>query len=419
MKKFTYNLQFSIFAALLSLFLSIRLVLADDVIDKGINFLKSKQDSTGRVTGGFSAPSQWAAIAFTANGVADTNLKNFLLTDIPQGNVATDWENRILALIAIGENPANSGGINYVSKLESFYKNGQIDDTCALNDDIFGLLALVVSGNNSSSKIKQDVLDFIISKQDALGGFSWVVSGCPYYSPSSDMSAAAIQTLQAAKDNGLTNPNLDNAIGHAKSYLLTHQNSDGGFGYSGTSDADTTGWVLMAFNALGLKEATQSAITKQWLTSKQQPDGGFPGYSGSDSTTTAQALIALSGKGWILRIASDSAAPTATSSASPVPTPSITPIPTPSPTSSATPAPTSTPTPSLSPSPSPTPIPIKPLIVYTPKSTPTSTPEVLGINQASPTPAPQPTKPNFKRIYLSMFSFLNFAAAALFWRFKW
>lgn len=314
---------------LLALSFSVHVVWADTAIDNGINFLKSKQDASGKITGGFSSPSQWSAIALTANGTdistiknSTNSLKDFLLTDVPTNNSATDWESRILAIVATDSDPTNFGGVNYVQNLETFYNNNQIGDTCALNDDIFGLLALVASGTSSNTQIKQDTLNFIVSKQDSTdGGFSWSAPSCPWYGTAVDMTAAAIQALQAAKDNGLTNSNLDDAITKAKNYLLANQNSDGGFGYFGSSDADTAGWVLMAFNVLGMKDSTQALSTKNYLSATQQADGGFLSWSGSDSTTTAQALIALAGKSWVLKIFISSITPSPTPTPTPIPVP--------------------------------------------------------------------------------------------------
>src|SRR3989344_4145306 len=189
---------------------------ADSVTDNALNFLKSKQDSSGKITTGFSAPSQWSTIAFAINGIdvatvksSEKSLRDFLLTDIPsEPSSATDFENRILAIVAQGDDPTNFGGMNYVQKLESFYNNGQIGDTCSLNDDIFGLLSLIASGNTSTLQVKQDTLDFLISKQDLDGGFSFSAPGCSWYSTSADITGAAIQALQAAKDIGLTNVGL-------------------------------------------------------------------------------------------------------------------------------------------------------------------------------------------------------------------
>lgn len=362
----------------LSFFIITKNISADTVIDNGLNYLKSKQDATGRINTGFSAPSQWSSIAFASNGIDISTIKNpsvslqdFLTNNIPsEPSAATDWETMILSIVATGGDPTNYGGTNYVTHLESFYRNNQIGDECSLNDDIFGLLSEIAVGSTSNTQIKQGVLSFLISKQDATdGGFGYSAPGCSYYSTSADMTGAAIQALVAAKNNNLTDSGLDNSIDRAKKYLLINQNSDGGFGYYGSSDSDSTGWVLMAFNVLDMKDATVSANTKNWLTSQQSPDdGGFLAFdyglnkSVSNSTTTAQAVIALTGKSWILKIFSPSditPTPTLSITATATPvlivTPTATPIPTPlrstssdgqTPTSipvlTATPMPTST-----------------------------------------------------------------------------
>lgn len=362
------NITFILIVTILLGLLFVQNVKAYSMIDNGLNFLRSKQDETGRINTGFSAPSQWSAIAFAANGIDILTVKNpsislqdFLMSNVPsEPSAATDWETRILAIVATNGDPTNYGGINYVNHLEGFYNNNQLGDVCSLNDDIFGLLAEITAGSSSSSQIKQDVLNFIISKQDTFdGGFGYSAPGCDWYSTSADMTAAAIQALVAAKENGLSNPNLDNSIDLAKNYLLTNQDGDGGFGYYGSSDPDTTGWVLMAFNVLDIQDSTASAQTKNWLISQQSPDdGGFLAYDyGSSSfvtnaTTTAQAIIGLSGKSWILKIFDPlSITPTPTSgSGNPTPTvtftptPTATPTPTISQTSSSNNNPTSTPT---------------------------------------------------------------------------
>ncbi|MFH0864394.1 MAG: prenyltransferase/squalene oxidase repeat-containing protein [Candidatus Gottesmanbacteria bacterium] len=379
-------------------FLTVRIALADAVIDNGLNFLKSKQDATGKITNGFSSPSQWSAIAFMANNInpADvkistnsSSLRDFLLNDKPGDNSsATDWESRILAIVAIGDDPTNFNGVNYVQKLESFYNNQQIGDITSLNEDFFGLLALISCGVSSDLQVKKDTLNFIITHQASDGGFSWSPdTTCAYCGTTIDMTAAAIQSLQAAKDNDLTNDGLDNAILLARDYLLVHQNADGGFpGWSGTSDSDTTSWGLMALNVLGLGNSDQAINARNWLITNQQTDGGFLTWSGEDTTTTAQSIIALLGKSWILNIFTPSASPSPTPSVEPSPSPTPTPTPTPSPTStpSPSPSPTPTPTPSADPSPSPSssstptsssvPSP-SPQIIYT---YPSPTPQVLG-----------------------------------------
>lgn len=408
---------------------------ADATIDKGIDFLKSKQDSEGKITGGFSAPSQWSAIAFTANDMdissiknPTTSLKDFLLIDVPINNSATEWESRILAIVAIGENPTNFGGVNYLQNLETFYENNQIGDICSLNDDIFGLLALVASGDLSNAQIKQDVLNFIIDKQDPTdGGFGWSAPSCTWYSTSSDMTAAAIQALQIAKDNNLTHANLDDSITKAQNYLLANQNSDGGFGYFGSSDADTTGWAIMALNVLGIKDSTQAVSAKNWLTNTQQADGGFLSWGGTDSTTTSQTLTALAGKSWVLKVFTSPLTPSPTPSHTPSPviTPSPTPLPTLTPqlSPSPTPTPVVTPTPTLQPSPTPQPTPsptLEPIITII-SQTPSPEPqqEILGIQNSNNSQLEiLDTKqaPGRKHIFLLTLSLLSFTTAFMYWK---
>jgi len=394
MKKF-------ILIALLVIFLQpVSFIHADSVTDNALNFLKSKQNEEGRITTGFSAPSQWSAIAFAINEIdvstiknPDNSLMDFLLTDIPaEPSAATDWENRILAIVALGEDPTDFGGVNYVQKLENFYESSQIGDTCSINDDVFGLLALIAAGETSTLQIKQDSLDFLIQNQDPDDkGFGFSAPGCAWYATSADMTAAAVQALQEAKDNGLTSAGLDDAITKAKDYLLANQSSDGGFGYFGSSDADTTGWVLMAFNVLGLKDSTEAVNAKNWLLTQQSvDDGGFQAFDWglgalvSNSTTTAQALIALSGQDWIIDVFTPPATPSATPSATSSPTPSPTPAPTPSPTPTSSPStnndpsPTPSPTPTLTTTPTPTPLPKLQVNDDYILSTPTPLPEVLG-----------------------------------------
>lgn len=370
-----------------------RSAFADTSTDNALNFLKSKQDSLGRITTGFSAPSQWSAIAFTINSIdiatiknPTTSLKDFLSTDIPsEPSNATDWENRILAIVAIGEDPTNVNGTNFVTHLQTFANNNQIGDTCSLNDDIFGLLALIASGPAADTQIKQNTLDFLISKQDSTdGGFGFSAPGCDWYSTSADMTGAAIQALVAARDHGLINPGLDDAISKAKNYLLTNQDTDGGFGYFGSSDSDTTGWVIQAFNVLDLQDSQAATQAKNWLLSQQsQTDGGFTAFDYgtntfvSNATTTAQALIALAGKGWVIKIFDPS-------QITPTPTDSITPTPTPGSNSNNS-NPTPTPTPgSSSSSPTNTPTP-------TPVLTNTPTPTIISHNTTAITDTPTPT----------------------------
>lgn len=437
-----------IFVLLLTLFLSNSLsILADEITDHAINYLKSQQDSTGKING-WGGESQWAAIAFVRLGVdvgtiknPTVSLKDFLLSDTPTDTApATEWERRVLAIAAIGENPTNFNGVNYVQKLESYTNNNQIGEASQVNDDIFGLLALIASGINANTQLEQDVLSYIISNQNADGGFSWTTNPSLNTSDSND-TAAALQALQAAKKTGIVHTNLDSTIDTAKNYLLSLQNSDGGFRYdnspwSSNSDGSSTAWSLMALNELGMSESTQANNAKAWLGNHQESDGGFHwmiGY-GSDTATTSHAAIALSGSGWLsIHIST----PTPTVSLTP---PVVTPTPTPSPTLAPTPTPTitSTPTPTAAPTATPTSTPTAPTLTPTVivlRTTPTPIPEVLGTTfknsvkgtetQPSQTPSTTPSPPSTTHQQsfpvqkgLKGFSVVSLLSAVGYWYFK-
>ena len=82
-------------------------------------------------------------IAFATGGI-DITIKSvyffarFFVGNVPsEPSAATDWETRILAIVATNGDPT-IGGTNYVTHPKVF-NNNQIGDECSLNDDIFGL----------------------------------------------------------------------------------------------------------------------------------------------------------------------------------------------------------------------------------------------------------------------------------------
>lgn len=408
-----------ILVGLIILLVSLRiapLVLADnsDSITHGTIFLQSKQDETGKITG-YGGESQWATIAFASSNVDVTSIKNpsvslkdFLLSDKPADNaVATEWERRILAIVAIGDNPSNFDGVNYVETLHGLAQDGQLGDPSLLNDDIFGLLALIASGDLANQKIKEDTLTFIINHQATDGGFSWSAdSSCAWCGSDGNDTAAALQALQAAKDSGMSHPDLDSTIEKGKAYLLSTQKSDGGFAYDTFSDADgsSTAWALMALNALGMSSSPEAEKAITWLKANQGTDGGFQWMSGygGDTYTTSHAVIALNGKSWIIQIYTPTASPSPTVTPIVSPLPTATPLPTPSSSASQsqTPSPSAQPSsaPVTTPTPSPQSTPVAGLKPHLATATRLVEPKVLGTaieqektEEESPSPSPSPS----------------------------
>ncbi len=228
---------------------------------------------------------------------------------------AIDYEAPILALTAAGKDPRTFSATDFVVKLKSFFDGTQLGDATILNDDIFGVLALVSAGEVKGSNVVSSTLRFVRNHQNGDGGWGYAVGG----TSDTNTTAAAIMALVAAG----TSPS-DASITKALNYIKTAQNGDGGFPYDpkslwGTdSDASSDAWVIMAIKSAGQDPAS-------WQKGNPPAGGpltnlatfadtsGFYRYqkgSSEDSfspTTTSYAVIALAGKSLPLRVITPSA----------------------------------------------------------------------------------------------------------------
>ncbi|MBI5134641.1 DUF4430 domain-containing protein [Candidatus Uhrbacteria bacterium] len=244
------------------------------------------------------ADNPWSTMALSVLGAGSIPTDH--LTSI-QGTKAIDYEGPILAITALGKDPRTFGATDYVAKLKSFHTENQIGDPATLNDDIFGLLALVSAGEPMTDEALSDAKTFILAHQQPNGGWGFSTGG----GTDSNSTASAIVALIAGGTNK-TNAVLQNAL----SYLKTAQNADGGFTYDpqsqyGTaSDASSTAWVLWALNAAGINATDWTKDGESpvdYLESTQTPQGYFAYQSGTpedsfSAATTAYAVIALQGK---------------------------------------------------------------------------------------------------------------------------
>ncbi|OGF52524.1 hypothetical protein A3I27_02825 [Candidatus Giovannonibacteria bacterium RIFCSPLOWO2_02_FULL_43_11b] len=270
---------------LLSAFVLLPLFPVRGNVDQSIAYLKTK------------TPNPWITMALSAVGEnPDVDyLKSFV------GASASDYEAAILALTAAGKDPRSFPNENFVQKLKSFYSNGQIGDPSLLNDDIFGLLALLAAGEPIGDEVASGAKNFIVQNQKEDGGWAFALS------TGSDTNMTSM-TLMALLEAGAskTDANISKAVG----YLKDAQNSDGGFPYDpkssfGTSsDASSDAWALSALNKLGedlngWKKDGQGP--SEHLSGLEAPSGYFEFQKGSGEdafslVTTSYAVIALSGK---------------------------------------------------------------------------------------------------------------------------
>ncbi|MEX0616397.1 MAG: prenyltransferase/squalene oxidase repeat-containing protein [Candidatus Woykebacteria bacterium] len=264
-------------------------------INSAVDYLKSQQETSGKISG-FGTETSWAIMGFAAAGIdpetIETNgnsLVDYIRANPPASSTPTAWERDILAITAAGENPYNFGGTNYIKTLESFAAGGQLGGNTLLNDDTFGVLALISAGPSADQQIISDSVNFIIANQNADGGLSWSTSG----DSDTNDTAIAIMALNAAKSAGFTNVGLGTSLDEAKNYMLTSQNPDGGWSFTpgDTSDASSTAWGIQAM--LGDDMVVSNALN--FLVSLQNLDGSVSWMSGfgGDTFTSAYALSAF------------------------------------------------------------------------------------------------------------------------------
>jgi len=240
--------------------------------------------------------------------------KNNIQTDYLKnisGNTALELEAPILTITSLGEDPRTFGNINYIEKLKSFHTQNQIGDVNTLNDDIFGILALMSAGVPNNNVVVSDAKNYILLNQNQDGGWGFSASA-----PSdTNMTAAGILALISSGLNANSQ-----SIQNAANFLKAAQNDDGGFPYDpsrkgeaeadpnsnrGTkSDTASTAWAVWALNALDINPGTWTKANGNpisFLENNQTENGYFEYMEGSGEdaftpNTTSYAVIALSGK---------------------------------------------------------------------------------------------------------------------------
>lgn len=233
----------------------------------------------------------WIVMALSANNVSGLDASQVTVDGL---NAATDIERAILGVAAAGANPYDVRGHNLVTELDSRVNNNQIGDQWLVNDDIFGILAYRVSRVAYDDSRITNSKSFILSQQNSDGGFPFA-SGQP---SDTNITAMAISALFQA---GMTNNDL--SIQKAFNYLLSAQNNDGGFGYAVNTESDTasTAWIMNATRAAGrdvLALTRNGGYTPYtFLNSMAMSDGSYK-WKKSDQQgspmMTAYAAIALS-----------------------------------------------------------------------------------------------------------------------------
>lgn len=278
----------------------------DSAVTRALDYLRQTQQQSVRLDGriaGFNV-SAWAVMAIAAAGEdphawvsGGKSVVDYLKEKAPVAvspDKATDYERMILAIVASGENPRDFGGIDFVDDLLSFYDGTQIGGASLLNDDSWGILALVSTG--AGPEIVQKTKQFLINNRNADGGWGLGVG----LESDADNTAAVVSALIAAGE--LTGSQI---IISALDFLKTQQEDNGGFvSVDGGANAGSTTWAISAIVAAG-----QSPLAPDWtrngnnpvsfLLSLQSASGAFkqtPSQMINPEWMTAYAIPSLLGK---------------------------------------------------------------------------------------------------------------------------
>jgi len=270
---------------------------------KILTYLKSQKDTTGKIIDG--GTTDWAIISFGADGQYADELLNFTktynFTDASDINICAGYPRQILALLAAGIPIDNPKILDLKSKINSECYNNNLYGQNGINDDVFGVIALLAVGLGPTEPIIQTAINTIKSDQMTDGAFTWAGYA------GADITGAAINALKYAETKGVSiDPNI---LTKAKTYLKTTQLEDGGWG-SNASDPMTTAWVMMGINALSEEQS-------DWIKNNKNPwhvlveklsSNGYYECDWAPGTTewfaTKHAVPALLGKSWPIIIPS-------------------------------------------------------------------------------------------------------------------
>ena len=281
---------------------------------RAVAWLKTQQNDDG----GFGSPASSAgATADVLLAVAATgdNALHWSSERMHQGQTSLDYlkanvrtEQRagilskiILALIASGQNPRTSLGVDLVARLEGMVgSDGKIGGPGDLNEHCFSLIAL----RSAQRPIPAASIQYLLQRQIADGTWSW--NGDTAEGSGDNNTAAIAVVALIAAGVPADHAQIQKTLAHLKE----QQNDDGGFPYIspspfGTdSDANSTAVAMWAIVAAGQDPAGvdwkymamdgRSALDR--LRAFQNDNGAFrwqDAMPDDNFLSTVQAIIAM------------------------------------------------------------------------------------------------------------------------------
>lgn len=277
-------------------------VLADTIDQTGEFLHSSVADPTFGSVGG-----EWLIMGLARSGLEISDeyyeiyFQNLSAYTAQQGGVLhakkyTEYSRVILAVTAIGRDPADVGGFNMLQPLADF------EQTVfqGINGPIFALLALdcgnyeIPENTVGSTQATRDLyVDYIINAQLENGGWSLMGGEAEI-----DVTAMALQTLAKYQDR----KDVAEAVEKGLAVLSERQNDQGGYQYNAAESvsSESVSQVIVALAELGIA-LDDSRFVKNGntlldaLMQFQQEDGGFAHLMDgeTDLLATEQAFYAL------------------------------------------------------------------------------------------------------------------------------
>lgn len=207
--------------------------------------------------------------------------------------LVTDYERMVLAATAIGKDPTNVAGHNFI---ELIYNNERMTQQ-GTNGPVFALLALDANAYEVPANAlwtREKLLQWIVDQQNEDGGFA--ISTAADGQSDIDLTAMTLQALSNYQDRTLAKAAADKAI----AWLSKQQLPNGGFKAWGEESSESISQVIIALSSLGIGLDDKRFVKGQGdlltaLKSFTNSDGGFSHVRGSssDRMATQQALLAF------------------------------------------------------------------------------------------------------------------------------
>ncbi len=206
----------------------------------------------------------------------------------------TDYERMTLAVTAIGKDPRNIAGYNFIEKI---YNNERMTIQ-GTNGVIFALLALDSNNYevpNNALWTREKLLTWLLEQQKSDGGFPLAEGAASDI----DITAMALQAL--ANPNYQKMKEAKAATDKAVTWLSEQQQANGGFQSAGSVNSESVSQVIIALSSLGIdsddkrfKKENGDLLTA--LLSFVNTDGGISHTKDGESNymATQQGLMAFS-----------------------------------------------------------------------------------------------------------------------------